>query len=1119
MINATDGELVFRKSGSDLQADVRHTMNIVARGLLKLHDSESLDLSKVNSKTHIPLLYSKFVLTHILLQKVLFDQSYVECVWEYYRTRAKDVTAEQFYAVTLSRPGTKLSFGNAHSRGIRRGLGLFLLGLHCQGAITLPMQFDWPPGLKKSGFWDQDLGLYSELVSFLRSLDPDTEQLAHPSFRSVGTTQKRKEWFLCYGTKLLLATGWLTPHDARKEDLQALKRARTSQQNEAVLFSASALIDVFRERYGDAFPITVHDWAEEIRLISAKKGSASWQKLNAAFGGVDSADNDLLLEIIKAIPSMASSETLRERARLPGLEIDLMTLASKWLDLQDIYIKSTKKESYGGARRAIGYLNIYLFYYLPFWFQRRPDTSLEFPDLPEKLRPSIFISRLIKDTKEDLPITFIEYLEAHAKHRKWVTQTHYSVLKQVGVFFEFLEQYRDDLPGCVNFRQIIPDYAYPPNPRIKGTNKRPIPRRIFGLFLDYVEALKAHLEVILEKTLSGDLDGAELGRKVHRTGLCVIDTFATSDLVGFIPIIFTKGNAIPLQFIPNCLNLQWYPVAGGLRKKLPQPHAINQILVALYTGLRHNHIQWLDVRHFDARVSDDAKDFALLHVNTDKSMRQEWTPYVNIRVIEVLRDQRKWRNLIKYPGFDKLCFYNNNPNTKWPPILPLFSSDALGRPHSDGRYDSVWRDILCSIEGLLPSIGESSLRRLLSLEPPGVVMDDSALEAKRYAYGDKCKKVCELKVQTKITPHSARVSVVSQYSPLLPAEIIGSYISGQRPGVVYHYVVLEEQDLRDAQVLQGMRLREQAYSTRSGSLGQATLNPEKFIQADEVNSNLSKSLRKDLQETLISYGCISITLNEGETSGLDVLRETRAANAAENKTEICPYGNHCPPEIIKQWRGVQRCGLCQYAVRSIDHLPAVSAKVKQFCEMLEDLTDKMEQALNSITPIYTDDEFDRLDEERSRIAEELTGWRLNEEVLDAARIRIASGQDDRRWLVQKPEIILKDLQRVRVPSDLTAYVITRLGECITYPTCESPQIRARFDIMRRTLLARKGLMRRAFDLAVPANPAAECAGLLRTLVESNGLGYEDIVKLLEGEGHLDSFTSTPNQLLIEGEST
>jgi hypothetical protein len=404
---------------------------------------------------------------------------------------------------------------------------------------------------------------------------------------------------------------------------------------------------------------------------------------------------------------------------------------------------------------------------------------------------------------------------------------------------------------------------------------------------------------------------------------------------------------------------------------------------------------------------------------------------------------------------------------------------------------------------------------MCALEPPGVTFDDAAAVSKRLSYGATCEYVCDLGVKSLITPHSARVTVVSQYSTLLPAETIGSRITGQTPGVVYHYVKLDEEQLRTEQTHQAMHLRERAYRSEFEALVSDDPGSKRYIRADDVNSNFARSLRTDLQETLVSYGCVSITMNEDATSGLDVLRETRAANAAENKTEICPYGNHCPPEVIKQWRGTRRCGLCQYAVRSVDHLQAVSAKVKEFTETLDDLTAKVEAALTAVPPPYSDAELDRLDEERSRLAEELTGWRLCEEVLDAARNRIARGQDIRRWVVQKPEIILQDLQRVQAPSNLSSYLLSRLGECIAYPTCESPQIRARFDVLRRELLARSGQVRQAFDRTVPPNAAAECAGLLRTVVEANRLDYKDVVTLLEGNGHLERLPLTAPRLLLQ----
>lgn len=1118
MINATDGKIVFRKEGKALHADVRAALEAAAHALLKTQGLEGLDVSTVTTKRHLMAIFAKCVLTHTLKQKALFDERYVEGIWQLYCTSSDEVSAEQFYAFTLSGPNTDLVFKRSYAKTLRRGLGIALIAMHSRGAITLPMKFEWPLGLEMSDHPQEAGTIFSDLLGFIQRLDRKSDELPHRAFESVGTNLKRREWFLSYGTKLLLATGWLKAEDAALGDLLALKAAERSLGIASEVIAYKALIDVLRSAYGERFSITVDAWSAALRtpaVVARRKEQERGVQLDGVAQSVDgTGDADLLAEVVKVAPAMAHPEALRARPRLPGLQTELSVLAGQWLELEEVYLRTIRRETYKPVKSALGFLNIYLFFYLPYWFQRHPDAKLTFPDSPQRLVASVFVSRLLSASGE-VPLTFMEFLNAVKADRKWADSSLYATLKQLEVFFEFLELHSDDLPGCAGFKQPIPDYVYPPTSRSKGTNKRPIPRRVFGLFLDYIEALRAHLEVVLNGCVEGTLNMAEFERAIARTGN-VIDTFSTASIVGFVPLIFARGRTIPLRYIPDCLSLDWFPVEGGQRKKLPQPHALNQILVSLYTGLRHNHIQWLDARTFDSQVTEDNKEFALLHVNTDKVKRGPWTPHVNLRVIEVLRNQRAWRKLITYHGFEVECFYNNNPDTKWAPILPLFSADERGVPHNDSRYTTVWQDVLCAVDALLPSLGEKGLTRLCKLEPPGVTVDDAAAASKRMAYGARCEKVCELGVKSLITPHSARVTVVSHYVSVLPADIIGSHITGQSPGVVYHYVKLDEEELRTEQTHQAMALRQQAYRNDFETLvGRNHPVAKRFVHADDANSNFAKSLRQDLQETLVSYGCISITMNEDATTGLDVLRETRAANAAENKTEVCPYGNHCPPEIIKQWRGPRRCGLCQYAVRSVDHLQAVSAKVKEFKETLDALTLKLEAAMAEVPARYSDPEFDRLDEERARIAEELSGWRLSEEVLETARNRIAKGLDYRRWVVQKPEIVLQDLQRVEAPNNLTAYLLARLSECVEYPSCESPQIRARFDVLRRELLARSGQFNEAFNKAMPADPAAECAGLLRTVVEANGLGYQDVINILEGNGQLTALPAMSPRLLLE----
>lgn len=590
MINLTNGQLVFRKSGAELHQDVRESLEAVARGMLKLQNLESLDLRLVTTKTHIEASFSKFVLQHILRVEHTFDEVYVEGLWRCYQSRCEDVTPEMFYAVTLSEYHPEFHFRRTFVRRLKRGMGLCLVALHCRSAITLPMRFDWPPGLIKAGLWSLDLGLFSELLNFLRQLEATKDELPHPSFSSVGTSKKRREWFLCYGTKLLLATGWQRPQDARLSDLIEIKKAEADLGIAGETIAYKALIDVFREKFGKYFGITVDEWSSELahsatspllthlgRLSAAEHASKKKSnKLGFAIN-LDAEDEYLLSEIVKASPTLASAESMRTRPRLPGLTTEVSIFAKLWLELEDTYKEIVRREGYKQTNLALGFLNIYLFFYLPYWFQRRPDTKLKYPAEPQMLIASIFVSRLMQVGEDEVPLTFVEYLELVARERHWAPQTHYGVLKQVEIFFDFLEQHSDELLGCMGFRQPIPDYAYPTVNRSTGTNKRPVPRQLFSIFLDYIEALRAHLAVVLEKTLNGELDGAELSRRILKQSTTIMDTFATSSLVGFVPVLFTKDKTIPLRYIPDCLSLDWFPVVGGRRLKLPQPHALNQI--------------------------------------------------------------------------------------------------------------------------------------------------------------------------------------------------------------------------------------------------------------------------------------------------------------------------------------------------------------------------------------------------------------------------------------------------------------------------------------------------------------------------------------------------------------
>lgn len=1125
MINLTPDEIVFNESGEELSKAVTSALKSASTQTLIAYGLENLDLETVTTKTNLRAAFAKFVELRVLKRApIRLNRAYVECALYAYRQKHGHLTKEHFDFLMAADAQGPFSYKSSYAVAIKTGLGVFLVALHSSGAITLPAMFVWPSMRQDrlDGFRRFEVGRYvsSELLAFIRTLDTQSDVLPHPAFLAVGGDKKRREWFLSYATKLLLALGWHRPEDANVEDLLRIKASENEISGRGEMpLAYNPLLDVINLAFPGRIKITSADWAiarkQSLESLERKLGRKIQisDALQHLFKDGPRSDHDLLDEVMHFTATWGAPKRIKSLKRLPGLEVDIQSMSKLWLQLEELYIKKTVRESYSAIYTTLSWWNVYLFLYLPYWFDRNPGSELKFPSSPSMLLKSVFVSRLL-ESEYERPVTYVEFMNSQAEHKEWKGSGYYAIILQLKGFFSFVERYSEDMPGCEGFVQPLTAHDFPKTSRPAATKKQPVPRRFFRVYLEYYETLIAYHAVVTNRVLDGTL-GLENMRILEANGN-VIDTFATSSLVGFVPMLFTKTKSVPLQFIPNILDARVRTVTGGRRLMLPHPHSIHQNLVALLTGIRHNHIQWLDRDKFDVLVDEDDVEFTLLFVNTDKQKKEPWTPHVNFRVIEILRAQRSWFGLIEEPGFEAEQFYNENPKTKWPKFRALFAYASNGTPHGDRKYYEVWQLSLCGLQGLMPDLPEfGRSREMLRLLPPGYFPDDVNLFAKLNEYGSQFQmgEYCPLRVTGPITPHSARVAVVSQFITFLAVDLIGHYITGQKPGVVPYYVHLDQETIEAAQVHQAARMRAAALRGAYEPILEGGEKSTTFIHADNVNSSLARSMRSNIDETIIAHGGMSISFSERARRGVDILRETAGIDVAFNKTEICPYGNNCPTDIVKELNGIRRCGLCPYAVRFIDHLPAVLAKKRQVAEMVDELERLLASDAKTLLAKYSAEELDTLEGERSRLCEDLSGWTLSEEVLEIMRQRIAAGQYTRTWPVQKPEIIERDLRRVEIQTTASEYLLARLGESIAFPMLKSPQVRARFDLLRRELLARSGNLREAFSSDVPVDPAAECAGLLKTIVAATGMTISQLTKLLESDAHLTGLPKMGLRLL------
>lgn len=1117
MINTTKADIVFVQIGDELHASIVAALRDASRWMLQAYRLQDIDLSAVTTKSYLEASLPAYVERFILRDRGgRFDEQYVKNVFTFVSVNIGHCSPDLYAAVTRSQlvpSGRKEGYRKAYLPPLRRGFSIFLIALHVRRAIVLPFSFHWP--------WALDLGykgailrkreLYPlehlpELLRFIRSLDyrEDAKQ-TEVVFSAYNARQRKRLVWLTQ--RVIISGGWIEPADVSYADMLALKTA-----NDETRFSGHPdlglliFADLLERKYGDASPVNAAGWRS--MLVNTRPT----RMLMGLEGTLGQGHATLLEQAAALSPATMAPDALAKMGGLPGLKFDLKANSETWIGIESTFLRKVRRENKRDRIAALGYLNIYLFGYLPYWYADNPDFKFEFPSKPEKLMSAVFVSELGLLEGQLRPMSLVEFYQSAARIRGLGASRHYGLLKQVEQLFEFIERFSDSLPGSKGFRQPLQKHDYPAISKSTGTNKRPIPRRVFKLYLSYLEALAALSSALLERVVAGEL-GADDLVGLHTTRTTTIDCFERQGAFGFIPLVFHKGKAFPLRRVPNVFYVQPKKLKDGRTVKVPHPHPLHQIIVSLYTGLRHNHIQWLDSVTFDQHVDDErgGREFAELHVNTDKAKSNAWKSFVNFRVIDVLRHQRAWRELIDEPGFNKKVFYNNNPESKWGSFYPLFSYSSDGRPHPDELYSSCWSRLLGGLQDLLGTVGERGIR-LIRFLPPGVAFGDPDMVEKLREYGSSQSRICQLSIKSSITPHSARVSVVSHAIAILPADLIGRYWTGQTEATVYHYVVPDEDETYAEQQRQNLALRHLGYEQGYEEMLRATPGRKSpYIKANDVNSNLSKSLRANLEETITAYGCISLSFGEESKTGMDVLRETRAIGAVENKTEICPYGNQCPAEVVEDLKGWRRCGPCHFAVRSIDHLPAITAKIRQVLEGLSEVEVRIAAADNGED--FTADELDALEQNREVLTEDLTAWQMAAEVLEVMRQRLTSGESTKSWHVQEPEIIERHLKRALFPTGTTEYVLARLQETEAFPMLESPQIRARFDLLRRQLLANTGNIRAALKLEPSTNPAAECLGLLRSIVAAHRLTLADLKKMLESDSHLDALPSLPLKLL------
>jgi len=233
---------------------------------------------------------------------------------------------------------------------------------------------------------------------------------------------------------------------------------------------------------------------------------------------------------------------------------------------------------------------------------------------------------------------------------------------------------------------------------------------------------------------------------------------------------------------------------------------------------------------------------------------------------------------------------------------------------------------------------------------------------------------------------------------------------------------------------------------------------------------------------------LSSALSSADETGLDVLRNSRAADVVFRDTHICPVGEECPQDVIEAAGSTMRCGVCKLSCKSVDHLPAISAKIRALKAAIKHNADLFRSVKKC---------GDRVDELRVIAANmdsdayELAGWEQSELILhDMLQ------EEDYGIHTDQPEVIRDHLRRVVRASGQSQFLADRLMDVDAYPSLITDELRLKVGRLVRMIGSSVEV-----DDADPDSDIKALVGLIRTRLKALGKECSQAGELFE-EGRL-----------------
>jgi hypothetical protein len=777
----------------------------------------------------------------------------------------------------------------------------------------------------------------------------------------------------------------------------------------------------------------------------------------------------------------------------PGREhIQISKLGETWEIVFDSFIQSLIYddgiEKLDGIKSALNLVRDYLYLYLPWWIELHPKAGLQYPSNPLDFKRAYFWRRTRKSS--NLPLTLYELV---AKRRQGGGVG--TVVSTVNKLFEYIRIAKDEF---VEFRDKEPfnpvsiELDYPKLKRRHKSNKIPFSKRHMPYLLRYVYALEKFgvflQELAIETPTSPPLPNSRGIQKPFIT---------PSDFEYSMSIEF-NGFTFPITTCPPIFRVSKRCIATGktvTKVNIAHLSALRICIIMLETGLRQQQVKWLDRETWDSLNQKNAQSTPLLFVNTDKKKDRPWLTPIAHTAHQILKREEQFQLSIREPQMSVSYTYSYRKKSRFGEVLPLFrGTGSSGKVINSKAVDDVWKllmigfqtfynqtvlnEINSEYEGkvsffeILPKTYGNSKATLLTTANGEVSVDeDIVMESVRVGM-PKPQHVPELEWPEKITycllstysihtPHSARSTFASRRNAILELTDIQKLIGHENAIVTLYYTVEDEDETF-----------ERAESARNEIFNYIPEQKRVHLHPDSADSSTRRAITDNPDQAIRSYGFqIFSLLNEDpepEHDGLALLKTTPANRLEFQPSHICVTGGHCPNDIMDVIYQPRRCGLCPIAVKGIDHLTGIAAKINQLTEQVfhaNSLLAKRQQKLKE--KLINEGQIRQLEEQRTWDLNELFAWKRSYDFLnDFYMRRVKEDQKDPDlYTVDRPEIVKRHLRQVARDTEQSQFILDRIMDSQEYPSLETPELRLKVEQLKRKLLVNTGIIEKALENA------------------------------------------------------